>query len=202
MRSSAVDNLINRHTFSAFRASHRARRVGGQIVTVVEGAERAGSDATNHMFIGSDNAHYLACRRGQTWHTEQPAPHSRDGDRWQAANHLDLVIWDRLVLGVLRQLRNLQGSTGQMKSARRAGRSQRAQILSHTGRHEATDTVCHPSSHLSTKRSKVLVGMAGFEPAASCVPNRVQPVARRSSMSPSVPFTWGNAGWTSPDVAQ
>ena len=39
--------------------------MGGRIVTVVEGAERAGSDATNHMFMGSDNAHYLACRRGE-----------------------------------------------------------------------------------------------------------------------------------------
>ncbi len=62
----------------------------------------------------------------------------------------------------------LPATTRRMRSGRRAGGSQRAQTLRHVDRHEATDTDCALAQKCSIAHSKRAVGMAGFEPAASC----------------------------------
>ena len=77
-----------------------------------------------------------------------------------------------------------QSPTRGMRSGRRAGGSQRAQTLRHADRHEATDTDCRPGAKSSITHSRKAVGMAGFEPAASCSQSRR---ANQAALHPAEP---------------
>ena len=80
--------------------------------------------------------------------------------------------------------RTNQGSRRRIRSGRRESGSQRAQALSHADRREATDADCHPWLKRSRAHSENAVGMAGFEPAASCSQSRR---ANQAALHPAEP---------------